>query len=78
MREPPIFVSLLLAVIVTLAIGGIVFPVVGWLYPLEGRSEYDFDRAIRNSVAMSITLVISFVAQKFVWKFLCRKTHRSC
>jgi len=40
MKEPPIVVSLLLAVIVTLAVALVVFPAIAWLCPLEDCSEY--------------------------------------
>lgn len=77
MREQPVAITLLLAVMVTLAIGGIIFPAAVWLYPLEGRSEDDLSRLLRNSVAMFVTLVASFIAQKLIWKFFNRKTNTS-
>lgn len=76
MREPPVIVTLALAVLTTLAISVIVFPAAAWLFPLEGRTEDDLVRVLRNSGAVLVTLIASHIAQGHIRKLYDRGTDK--
>jgi hypothetical protein len=69
-QKPPIIILLLLTVIVTLAVGMLIFPLVAWLYPVEDYSEYSTERAIRFSISLFMTMLASNYLQRRIWKLM--------